>query len=214
MRQSRRLRWPDALIVAASLVLGLAGAVRWARSETWEIEEALGLPPTSLQDRARTLGFRASWENYRRGHEQVAGRVARFLRGATDAAPILLGALTLGAGLATFRRPRALGRRSWRSIGVQTTLLASFLIIARLTSEYAARRWVSWNSYFDLTWREIWFLHALAISAFCVVMRLGGVHWRPVDARDRLGRWVGWGWVGYLIWAVTIWELTRVLQAI
>jgi hypothetical protein len=194
----RPFRWPDATILALSLLLGLVAAREWHCREPWDLEAALGFEPSMSGYEKRILDYRAHVETYRKGNESTASLVARFTVTAFGLLPIPLAATTLGLGLATFRRP--LGRRSRRSLGVATTGLAALLVVSLLAGEVAARRMLRGNNLISMVWDDVRALIGLAVLALWVVLRVGGARRRPVDAWDRMGRWLGWAWLVDLTW--------------
>lgn len=196
----RPFRWPDALIVGISIVLGLAAAVEWDRWEPWDLEAALGFERSMSGYEQRILAYRAHVEGYRRSYEPTIGRVARHVADAFGLLPIVLSLATLGVAAATFRRPFALGRRSRRSLGVATTGLTTLLVVAVLIGECLARRFLRFNGMISFIWEEMSYLVGLAVLALWVGLRFGGVRRRPFDARDRMGRWLGWAWLVDLAW--------------
>ncbi len=112
---------------------------------------------------------------------------------------IILPIVTLGAGLATFRRRLARSRRSLRHIGVLTTAVAAIFVSSWLANEYLLRLLYTrgWPGHgaFDSIWWDLGQDTGLAIAAVWVVLALGG-RWRPArNWADRLGRIVGTCWI-------------------
>jgi hypothetical protein len=200
MATGRPVRSPDVMIVGASLLFGFAAAWQWNFREPWDIETALGFERSMSGYEQRIIDYRSRVEAYRRGNESTAALVSRYVANAFGLLPIPLAAMTLGIGLATFRRPYALGRRSRRSLGVVTTGLAALLIASWLAAEIAARYVLRGNRMISGIWDDMRFVIGLAVLALWVVLIMGCIRKRPIDAWDRIGRWLGYAWLMDLAW--------------
>lgn len=166
----------DAAIVAFGLLLGVWAAWQWHTHDPWIVESALGLAP----------------------------RIPFPAAPVRDLLPIVLTPTTLALAFATFRRPVSLGRRAVRSPGVAATSIAAVVIVLLLANEYILRRFFESRVRFldpiTFVWGELGIQVGLAILVLWSLMALGG-RWRArPHAWDRLGRFLGAAWLGYLAW--------------
>jgi hypothetical protein len=185
----------DSALLAGVVVLSVLAACATDR-------ESSGLPADSL--------FYPSWSRWPSWlHPWI--RSAHRLRTDTVA---FLGTFALGLAVIAYRPRRdRLGRRGPGHIAVGlAALLALYYIVTDVT-----RRWIIpliplppgtsirfppllFTTFFLL----FSFVIAPAIVAAWLTLALSG-GWRPsMDWTDRLGRWVGWSWIGAYLWDVLV----------
>ncbi len=194
--------WIDAAILIGFAALGVAVAF-W---KPLDLEAALGLKPTMPEYeellasmKARRARHHTPWKPPKWKLQIV--EAARLFQ--STGAPFLC-MFTLGAGLATFRRPRALDARARRGPGVLATGVTSILVFLYLSNEYVLRRFHALeigysHNHFSMIWSEVLQFVGFALLAAWGVWLCAG-RWRPRPHwRDRLGRGLGAVWLALLL---------------
>jgi hypothetical protein len=200
---SRPWRRTDSAILATSLALGLLLAWEWQSHDTWDVEAVLGLYPTTAAVKAEIQQLRQEFEHNRRDHPSMRVELALWTSRIAESLPQVLSVLSLGSALATFRRPRSLGRRPLRRIGVLTTLLAAVLVLGICINEYLLRGVFQsilgpYLRMIFMFWNRLGTTIGFAILAAWIAAALSGTWRARNDAWDRLGLAIGGAWLLFL----------------
>ena len=198
-----RWRWFDTVILAAVVAAGLGAAVaqeRWNRREDPLRWKDPIFPSPAWKRFPRWVRILCQPSNH------VEVDVVAFLTVAN-----------LGLPLVTVRRGRLRNPSGWPGPGVAATLAAGSLLGISVLN--VALQLAFWSSpppapgtvsagylvYFlvNRSYAEINACGAV-LGAWVVLAAAGRWVPRP-DWPDRLGRWVGWGWVGCTLWRNVVW---------
>jgi hypothetical protein len=192
--------WADGLLLCAAIAAALA--VAWVPPRV--LEARLGLPPTqfSAPPSVSELGRMETREAEKQGSDSLTLRVKWVLRGVLQFGTPVLVLLAPGLGLAIHGSRRMFRRRSHRGVGVLTATIAGAMAVFYLVNEYALRRLQPvLRGYGDNPlpgiWREIADQISVSILALWIVLALGRRWHSEPHWRDRLGRALGYAWVGY-----------------
>lgn len=109
----------------------------------------------------------------------------------------ILAFLSLGAGLATFRRPSAWSKRALRRRGILTLAVVTLFFLTALSNEFILRHFDINTSGVGLNpisalWGELTAEIGLGVLVLWVILLLGRRWSGAADWHDRVGRTVGW----------------------
>jgi hypothetical protein len=178
----RPFTWLDGLILAAFAGLGVAAAVAADATflEVLWAEASRRVPWPGMPRWLRALELPAKRVHY-------------------DSIPFLI-VVSLGVGLATFRRRAGGRRRAWRGPGVAATAIISLsLAIQAARNLYGLWPRGLWQKLDDISKNDIIYYFygsatgpLLGVWGYMLLSRT----WRLRDDwRDWLGRWLGWCWL-------------------
>lgn len=194
--------WVDLLILAAAFAVAIG--ITWLGPHG--LEDLLGLPKTEYVAPFTLAEMEAKRdaEAKAQGSDSITVSAKWALRAVLSFGTPVLVLLAPGLLLASYRSPRMFRRRSHRGVGVLTTTITGIMVPVYLLNEYALRRLqpvlrgYSDNPLPDI-WREIADQISVVILAMWIVLALGRRWHAEPHWRDRLGRLMGFGWVGYWV---------------